>query len=302
MPEIIACPRCGKKLTVPEQHLGRSARCSGCNHVFTAAGAPAESFNFAALSSSEGPDPQLEERQAAADTWHGVRLGISLVLGAAMVLVLTLALVVAVMVLFAEIVPEHMSPRQMAEARLQDLGLAAVLLQIGLAGTVLGLALWLAGLIVCVVTPGPAGGRALALTSLGLGLGALAALFAPLGFFLLSGKDLFGPAVTNLLDRGGPYLAYASIITFLLFLRSVAQGVRDKKLVRSAGSLLWLFAVLVALDLGMEVMGAAASRSRSGPLAMLGCLGVFLGFTFFLWYILTLFQFRERLAYRAKRR
>jgi len=67
MPEIVNCPKCSKKLRVPDTLLGKTVTCPGCGKVFTAATdeAPApEAVQKGPTSRRAAPPPREEEEDA----------------------------------------------------------------------------------------------------------------------------------------------------------------------------------------------------------------------------------------------
>src|SRR5262249_59131010 len=71
MPEIISCPKCDRKLRVPDDLLGQAVKCPTCGATFTAAGAAPEPAAPAAPPPRREPEPDPERsarpRRAAPD-------------------------------------------------------------------------------------------------------------------------------------------------------------------------------------------------------------------------------------------
>lgn len=68
MPELIQCPKCGRKLKVPETLQGKSVKCPGCQGVFTAKFGADEDEEEIPRARRRAPEPEDEddEEEAAA--------------------------------------------------------------------------------------------------------------------------------------------------------------------------------------------------------------------------------------------
>jgi hypothetical protein len=93
MPTLVACPKCQRKLRVPDDLLGKSVKCPGCHEPFTADGGAAVTLALPPRETAEDervtPEPGLggdekpePKRPIPSANWRRVRRGFTVLLAA----------------------------------------------------------------------------------------------------------------------------------------------------------------------------------------------------------------------------
>jgi hypothetical protein len=211
MPTLIACPRCQRKLRVPDDLVGKRVKCPGCEQPFTADAGTAETLALAPQQPTEErvselplahserddePAAELPTRQPARSVppanWRLVRRGFTLLLASVLTYLGSFLLYMGGTVCVALAIyavpraakgggPAAMAPAQnMMSAFLVIMGLCVF-------AWISSFVLWIIGHLMGLAAPHAHGARALAGVTVAMVLGSLVFVLALMVMFVLVG-------------------------------------------------------------------------------------------------------------------
>ncbi len=224
MPTLIACPRCQRKLRVPDDLLGKSVKCPGCAEPFmadvgtgeTLALAPTQPGEqgvaerpLARAEEEEGPPAELPlrhpERPLPRANWRLIRRGFTLLLASALtylgafLLYMVGSTCVALAVFAVPRAANSGRPAAMAPAENM---MSAFLVVFGLCllACISSFVLWIAGHLIGLAAPRAHGARTFARLTAALVLGCLVLALALLALFVVVGGARAMLANFNVMD------------------------------------------------------------------------------------------------------
>jgi hypothetical protein len=333
MPEIVACPDCGRKLRVPDDLLGRKVKCPGCgvNFVASVAGpasaavssAPArpKRDDYEPAPRQDDYEPDVSSKRSVKDGWKRVRSGLGFVLTSIWVFIGVFVLKILIgWVLVASLTAST--------------GVWLSFMVFSAFGDMAVVGLDITGLAFCMGAPPnkryPVRGLGMTAFILSASFGAVSLLHHVI--YLVSLSDAITTYSVNpfaaigslqslnmaaVLELLGYVIHLAAFITFLFFLRAACQAVKKDKLGTTivtymlvVGGVVFLAVVVSVLIVALAGAVAFSSTSIRGAqgAASLGILLIgfwcLLGLAFlglFIWYIVLLFQVKGVVDYYIRR-
>jgi hypothetical protein len=213
MPTLIACPRCQRKLRVPDDLVGKNVKCPGCEQPFTADAGTDVTLALPPRTAAEQrvsvlplASPQPDEETAAEEeatrpqrsvppaNWRRVRRGFSFLLASALAYIGAVLLYLGsstclALAIFStpRMAPGGAAPPGAAQLQKVEAGFL-VIMGMFLLALLTAFVLWVVGHIFSLAAPRAHGARKLAWVTVSLVLTSLVLLLAYIGLAVLTGN------------------------------------------------------------------------------------------------------------------
>jgi hypothetical protein len=237
------------------------------------------------------------------DAWLKVRKGLTLIVSGLFAYFVAVAvLVCAGFVVGASLLGAAASSAQggqPAAGAAAGAGFGVVLALLGALVILAAEGLWIAGLAFCAGAPPKEGAKTLATVSLGLAVLSLLLALAGGGLGMAQGGAAparpfgagAGGGAGNVITNVAGLVNLAQMFVFLFFLRALALALREDGMAQGIFMLIIVAGVTLLSFIGMFAILFIGVQPIVG--GVFGCLGLVLGLTTFVWYIVVLFRVRS---------